>query len=71
MMFKKLKQLSKNISYLYNNDLAKVENLQDLEAKNIKFECNYLIRKHKTDIDKQFNIDLDVHYKPNTNANVK
>lgn len=70
MMFKKLKQLFKNISYLYNNDLAKVENLQDLEAKNIKFECNYLIRKLKTDIDKQFNIDLDVNYKPNTNANV-
>lgn len=69
-MIKKLKQLFNNISYLCNNDLSKVENLQDLEIKNNKFECNYLIRKLKTDIDKQFNIDLDVHHKPNCQANV-
>ena len=69
-MFEKLKQLFINISYLCNNDLTKVKNLQNLEAKNIKFECDYLIRKLRTDIDEQFSIDLDVHMKPNMNANV-
>lgn len=69
-MFKKLKQLLKNISYLCNNDLAKIENIQDLEIENTKFECDYLIRKLRTDIDKQFNIDLDIDIKPNINANV-
>lgn len=69
-MIKKLKQLFNNISYLLNNDLAKVENLQDLEAKNIKFECSYFIAKLRDDIDKQFNIDLDINNKPNYQANV-
>ena len=69
-MFEKLKQLFINISYLCNNDLAKVENLQNLEIKNTKFECNYFIKKLKSDIDKQFNIDLDIDTKPNINANV-
>ena len=69
-MIKKLKQLFKNISYLCNNDLAKVENIQDLEIENTKFECSYLIKKLKSDIDKQFNIDLDIDTKPNINTNV-
>ena len=69
-MFEKLKQLFKNISYLCNNDLAKVENLQNLEIKNTKFECSYLIEKLRSDIDKQFNIDLDIDIKTNINANV-
>ena len=69
-MFEKLKQLFINISYLYNNDLAKVENLQNLEIENTKFECNYFIERLKSDIDEQFNIDLDIDTKPNINANV-
>lgn len=69
-MIKKLKQLFKNISYLCNNDLAKIENIQDLEIENTKFECSYLIKKLKSDIDKQFNIDLYIDTKPNINTNV-
>lgn len=69
-MIKKLKQLFKNISYLCNNDLAKIENKQDLKIENTKFECSYLIKKLKTDIDKQFNIDLDIDTRPNINTNV-
>ena len=69
-MLKKLKQLFKNISYLCKNDLTKIENIQDLEIENTKFECSYLIKKLKSDIDKQFNIDLDIDIKPNINANV-
>ena len=69
-MFEKLKQLFINISYLCNNDLAKVENKQHIANKNTEFECSYLIRKLKTDIGKQFNIDLDIHHKPNYQANV-
>ena len=69
-MIKKLKQLFKNISYLCNNDLAKVENELYLSDKKTEQNCDYLIRKLRSDIDKQFNIDLDVHMKPNINANV-
>ena len=69
-MFEKLKQLFKNISYLCNNDLAKVENELYLSDKKTEQNCDYLIRKLKTDIDKQFNIDLDIDMKPNMNANV-
>ena len=69
-MFKKLKQLFKNISYLCNNDLAKVENELYLSDKKTEQNCDYLIRKLRTDIDEQFSIDLDVHMKPNMNANV-
>ena len=69
-MIKKLKQLFKNISYLCNNDLAKVENELYLSDKKTEQNCDYLIRKLRTDIDEQFNIDLDVHMKPNMNANV-
>ena len=69
-MIKKLKQLFKNISYLCNNDLAKVENELYLSDKKTEQNCDYLIRKLRSDIDKQFNIDLDVHMKPNMNANV-
>ena len=39
-MFEKLKQLFKNISYLCKNDLTKIENIQDLEIENTKFECS-------------------------------
>ena len=69
-MFEKLKQLFKNISYLCNNDLAKVENELYLSDKKTEQNCDYLIRKLRTDIDEQFSIDLDVHMKPNMNANV-
>lgn len=69
-MIKKLKQLFKNISYLCNNDLAKVENELYLSDKKTEQNCDYLIRKLRTDIDEQFSIDLDVHMKPNMNANV-
>lgn len=69
-MIKKLKQLFKNISYLCKNDLTKIENIQDLKIENTKFECSYLIKKLKSDIDKQFNIDLDIDTKPNINTNV-
>ena len=69
-MFEKLKQLFKNISYLCNNDLAKVENELYLSDKKTEQNCDYLIRKLRSDIDKQFSIDLDVHMKPNVNANV-
>ena len=69
-MFEKLKQLFKNISYLCNNDLAKVENELYLSDKKTEQNCDYLIRKLRTDIDEQFSIDLDVHMKPNINANV-
>ena len=69
-MIKKLKQLFKNISYLCNNDLAKVENELYLSDKKTEQNCDYLIRKLRTDIDEQFSIDLDVHMKPNINANV-
>lgn len=69
-MIKKLKQLFKNISYLCKNDLTKIENIQDLEIENTKLECSYLIKKLRSDIDKQFNIDLDIDIKPNINANV-
>ena len=69
-MFEKLKQLFKNISYLCNNDLTKVENELYLSDKKTEQNCDYLIRKLRTDIDEQFSIDLDVHMKPNMNANV-
>lgn len=69
-MFEKLKQLFKNISYLCKNDLTKIENIQDLKIENTKFECSYLIKKLKSDIDKQFNIDLEIDTKPNINTNV-
>lgn len=69
-MIKKLKQLLKNISYLCNNDLAKVENKQYIENKNTEYKYRTLIAKLRDDIDKQFNIDLDVHHKPNCQANV-
>lgn len=69
-MLKKLKQLFKNISYLCKNDLTKIENIQDLEIENTKFECSYLIKKLKSDIDKQFNIDLDIYTRHNINTNV-
>ena len=69
-MSEKLKQLFKNISYLCNNDLAKVENELYLSDKKTEQNCDYLIRKLRTDIDEQFSIDLDVHMKPNINANV-
>ena len=69
-MIKKLKQLFKNISYLCNNDLAKVENKQYITNKNTEYGYITSIAKLKTDIDKQFNIDLDVHHKPNCQANV-
>ena len=69
-MIKKLKQLFKNISYLCNNDLAKVENKQYNANKNTEFECTYLIEKLRDDINKQFNIDLDIQHKPKYNVNV-
>ena len=67
---KKLKQLFKNIKYLLNNDLERISNSHHVENKNTEYECNYLIRKLKTDIDKQFNIDLDIHHKLSYQANV-
>ena len=69
-MIKKLKQLFKNISYLCNNDLAKVENKQYIANKNTEYGYITSIARLRSDIDKQFNIDLDVHMKPNMNANV-
>ena len=69
-MLKKLKQLFKNISYLCNNDLAKVENKQHIANKNTEYGYITSIAKLRTDIDKQFNIDLDIDIKPNINANV-
>ena len=69
-MFKKLKQLFKNISYLCNNDLAKVENKQYIANKNTEYGYITSIARLRSDIDKQFSIDLDVHMKPNINANV-
>ena len=69
-MFKKLKQLFKNISYLCNNDLAKVENKQYLANKNTEYGYRTSIARLRSDIDKQFNIDLDIHHKPNYQANV-
>lgn len=69
-MIKKLKQLFKNISYLCNNDLAKVENKQYIANKNTEYGYRTSIAKLRTDIDKQFNIDLDIDIKPNINANV-
>ena len=69
-MIKKLKQLFKNISYLCNNDLAKVENRQYIANKNTEYGYITSIARLRSDIDKQFNIDLDIHTKPNINANV-
>ena len=69
-MLKKLKQLFRNISYLCNNDLAKVENKQYIANKNTEYGYITSIARLRSDIDKQFNIDLDVHMKPNMNANV-
>ena len=69
-MFEKLKQLFKNISYLCNNDLAKVENRQYIANKNTEQNCEYFIAKLREDINKQFNIDIDIDIKPNINANV-
>ena len=69
-MFEKLKQLFKNISYLCNNDLAKVENKQYIANKNTEYGYITSIARLRSDIDKQFNIDLDIHMKPNMNANV-
>lgn len=69
-MIKKLKQLFKNISYLCNNDLAKVENKQYIANKNTEYGYRTSIARLRSDIDKQFNIDLDIDIKPNINANV-
>ena len=69
-MFKKLKQLFKNISYLCNNDLAKVENKQYIANKNTEYGYITSIARLRSDIDKQFNIDLDIDIKHNINANV-
>ena len=69
-MFEKLKQLFINISYLCNNDLAKVENKQYIANKNTEYGYRTSIAKLKSDIDKQFNIDLDIHHNPNYQANV-
>ena len=69
-MIKKLKQLFKNISYLFNNDLAKVKNELYLSNKKTEQNCEYFIAKLREDIDKQFNIDLDIDIKPNINTNV-
>lgn len=69
-MIKKLKQLFKNISYLCNNDLAKVENKQYIANKNTEYGYRTSIAKLKSDIDKQFNIDLDIDTRPNINTNV-
>ena len=73
-MFKKLKLFFKNISYLFNNnidlELKRIENESYLNFKNTKFECEYFIRKIREDINSQFNIDLDIHTKPNLSANV-
>ena len=69
-MIKKLKQLFKNISYLCNNDLAKVENRQYIANKNTEYGYITSIARLRSDIDKQFNIDLDIDIKTNMNANV-
>ena len=69
-MIKKLKQLFKNISYLCNNDLAKVENKQYIANKNTEYGYRTSIAKLKSDIDKQFNIDLDIDTRLNINTNV-
>ena len=69
-MIKKLKQLFKNISYLCNNDLAKVENKQYIANKNTEYGYRTSIARLRSDIDKQFNIDLDIDIKTNINANV-
>ena len=69
-MIKKLKQLFKNISYLFNNDLAKVENKQYIANKNTEYGYRTSIARLRSDIDKQFNIDLDIDIKTNINANL-
>lgn len=40
------------------------------QTKKTEQNCDYLIRKLRTDIDEQFSIDLDVNHKPNYQANV-
>ena len=69
-MIKNIKRLWMNIKYLCKNDLQQIRDIQDLRVKHIKIGVESLLRKFKEDIDKQFNIDLDVHHKPNYHSNV-